>query len=101
MSLFGGKPGVKKGDMLYTWTNDQDIAKKGECGGAVTSLLKYALENKIVDAVLAVKRGQDVYDAVPVLITDPKQLKDTAGSLHCGSVLMANPAAKILENPRG
>ncbi len=101
MSLFGGKPGVKKGDMFYTWTNDKDIAKKAECGGAVTSLLKYALENKMVDAVLAVKRGQDVYDAVPVLITDPKQLKDTAGSLHCGSLLLANPAVKILEKSKG
>ena len=101
MALFGGKPSAKKGDMFYAWTNDQDIAKKAECGGAVTSLLKYALENKIVDAVLAVKRGQDVYDAVPTLVTDPKQLKDTAGSLHCGSLLMAKPAVKILERNKG
>jgi len=91
----------KKGDMFYAWTNDQDIAKKAECGGAVTSLLKYALENKIVDAVLAVRRGQDIYDAVPVLISDPKQLKDTAGSLHCGSLLVAKPAMKILERSKG
>ena len=27
---------AKKGDMLYAWTNDADIAKKAECGGAVT-----------------------------------------------------------------
>jgi len=101
MALFGGKPSVKKGDMFYAWTNDQDIAKKAECGGAVTSLLKYALENKIVDAVLAVRRGQDIYDAVPVLISDPKQLKDTAGSLHCGSLLVAKPAMKILERSKG
>ena len=101
MALFGGKPSVKKGDMFYAWTNDQDIAKKAECGGAVTSLLKYALENKIVDAVLVVRRGQDIYDAVPVLISDPKQLKDTAGSLHCGSLLVAKPAMKILERSKG
>jgi formate dehydrogenase subunit beta len=101
MALFGGKPSAKKGDMFYAWTSDQDIAKKAECGGAVTTLLKYALEHKLVDAVLAVKRGQDVYDAVPVLIKDAKQLKDTAGSLHCGSLLVAKPAVKILEQNKG
>ena len=56
---------VKKGDMLYAWTSDADLAAKAECGGAVTGLLKFALEKKMVDAVFAVKRGQDIYDAVP------------------------------------
>ena len=46
------------------------------CG---TELLKYALESKMVDAVLAVKRGVDLYDAVPTLITDPKDLDKCAG----------------------
>src|SRR5690606_32799999 len=35
------------------------------------------------------------------LVTDPKQLKDTAGSLHCGSLLIAKPAVKILERNKG
>jgi formate dehydrogenase subunit beta len=96
MSLFSSKPEIKKGDMVYAWTNDQDIAKKAECGGAVTTLLKYALENKMVDAVLVVKKGQDIYDAVPTLVTDPKALKDSAGSLHCGTVLVANVVKKRL-----
>ena len=30
----------KKGDMYYAWTSDAELAKKAECGGAVTSLLK-------------------------------------------------------------
>ena len=94
MGLFSAKPDMKKGDMVYAWTSDQEIAKKAECGGAVTTLLKYALENKMVDAVLVVKKGSDVYDAVPTLVTDPKELKDTAGSLHCGTVLMANVLKK-------
>ena len=63
--------------MVYAWTTDAEIAKKAECGGAVTSLLKYALEHKMVDAVLAIKKGQDIYDAVPTLITDPKELART------------------------
>jgi formate dehydrogenase (coenzyme F420) beta subunit len=80
---------VQKGDMLYAWTTNADLAKKAECGGAVTQLLKFALENKMVDAVLAVKKGADLYDAVPTIITDPKDLDQTAGSLHCGSLLLS------------
>ncbi|HPD09837.1 MAG TPA: Coenzyme F420 hydrogenase/dehydrogenase, beta subunit C-terminal domain [Methanoregulaceae archaeon] len=94
MALFGGKPDVKKGDMFYAWTTDADIAKKAECGGAVTTLLKYALENKMVDAVLAVKRGADIYDAIPTIITNPKDLGNTAGSLHCGTLLVS----KLVKN---
>jgi len=81
---------AKKGDMLYAWTNDADIKKKAELGGAVTALWKHALETKMVDAVLAIKKGTDLYDAQPVLITDPKQLAGTAGSLHCGTLLLPN-----------
>ena len=54
---------TKKGDMLYAWTNDAEIQKKAELGGAVTSLWKYALESKMVDAVLAITKGVDLYDA--------------------------------------
>ncbi|NLV27190.1 MAG: formate dehydrogenase [Methanomicrobiales archaeon] len=89
-----------KGDMMYAWTTDSEIAKKAECGGAVTALLKYALENKMVDSVLAIKKGQDVYDAVPTIITDPKDLKDTAGSLHCGSVLLSKVLKKYLKGAK-
>jgi formate dehydrogenase subunit beta len=88
---------MKKGDMVYAWTSDAEIAKKAECGGAVTSLLKFALEHKMVDAVLAIKRGQDIYDAVPVFITDPKDLDKTAGSLHCGTLLMSKLVKKYLD----
>jgi formate dehydrogenase subunit beta len=92
--LFGGKPEVKKGDMFYAWTTHVELANRAECGGAVTGLLKFALENKMVDAVLAVKKGQDIYDAVPTVITDPAMLMNTAGSLHCGTLLVS----KIVKN---
>ena len=89
-----------KGEMLYAWTNDPNLAAKAECGGAVTALWKYALENKIVDAVFAVKKGADLYDAVPTLIKDPKDLDDTAGSLHCGTLLMAKLIKKYLDGAK-
>jgi formate dehydrogenase subunit beta len=87
----------KKGDMFYAWTADAELQKKAELGGAVTQLLKFALENKIVDGVFAVKKGQDIYDAVPVFITDPKEVDQTAGSLHCGTLLMSKLVKKYLE----
>ena len=87
---------VKKGDMLYAWTNDADIQKKAELGGAVTTLWKYALESKTVDAMLAVTKGVDLYDAKPIVITDAKHLVKTAGSLHCGTLLMPKLIKKYL-----
>lgn len=88
---------VEKGDMVYAWTTNDDLHKKAECGGAVTGLLKYALESKMVDAVLAVRKGADLYDAVPTLITDPKELDQTAGSLHCGTLLLSKLVKKYLD----
>ena len=90
----------QKGDTFYAWTTSQDLAKKAECGGAVTGLLKHALESKMVDAVLAVKRGIDIYDAVPTLVTDPKELDNTAGSLHCGTLLLAKLVKKYLDGAK-
>jgi formate dehydrogenase subunit beta len=51
----------------------------------------------MVDAVLAVTRGVDLYDAKPVFITDPARLKDTAGSLHCGTLLLPKLVKKYLD----
>ncbi len=47
--------------------------------------------------VFAVTRGQDLYDAVPILITDPKEVDKTAGSLHCGTLLMSKLVKKYLD----
>jgi len=101
MGLFSGKPDQKKGEMYYAWTTASEIEKKAECGGAVTSLLKFALEHKMVDAVLAITKGQDIYDAVPTLIKDPKDLVKTAGSLHCGTLNTAKLVAKYLDGAKG
>ncbi len=55
------------------------------------------LEEGIVDAVLAVKKGADLYDAVPTLITDPEKIIESAGSLHCGTLNMAKTVEKYLK----
>jgi formate dehydrogenase subunit beta len=91
---------VAKGDMVYAWSTDADFLEKGECGGAVTTLLKYALESGMVDAVFAIKKGQDIYDAVPTLITDPAEVLECAGSLHTGSLLISKLFKKWLNGAR-
>ena len=88
---------TKKGDMLYAWTNDAEIQKKAELGGAVTSLWKHALESKTIDAVLVISKGKDLYDAKPTLVTDPAQLATTAGSLHCGTLLLPKLIKKYFD----
>jgi formate dehydrogenase subunit beta len=89
-----------KGDLIYVQASDPVIQKNGESGGAVTALLKFALEEGIVDAVLAVKRGIDVYDAWPVLITDPKEVLETAGSVYEGTLLLSKFFGKYLRGAK-
>jgi len=76
-----------KGDMYIACSSEKEIIEKAEHGGAITSLLKFALKSGRVDSVLAIKaRGGDRYDGIPFLITNPEELVETAGSLHCSSV---------------
>ncbi|PWR71427.1 Coenzyme F420 hydrogenase/dehydrogenase, beta subunit C-terminal domain [Methanospirillum lacunae] len=89
-----------KGEMVYAWAKDAETLKKGECGGAITALLKYALESKTVDAVVAIKKGKDLYDAVPAVITDPAEILTTAGSLHCGTLLLPKIIKKYLNGAK-
>lgn len=80
---------ILKGDMFYVRTCDREFLEKGESGGAVSALLKFALESGSVDAVLGVRKGADLYEAVPVLITDPEEILEISGSLHCGTLLLS------------
>ncbi|MDD1763713.1 MAG: Coenzyme F420 hydrogenase/dehydrogenase, beta subunit C-terminal domain [Methanobacteriaceae archaeon] len=91
---------VQVNDMYYAWSPDEEIAESGECGGAVTSIMKFLLEEGIVDAVLAVKKGSDLYDAVPTLISDPEQIIETAGSLHCGTLNICNTLSNYLNGAK-
>ncbi len=76
-----------KGDMYVTWSSDEGIRNAAEYGGAVTSLLKFALDSQSVDAVLTVKaRDGNRYDGIPALITNPDEVIGTVGALHCASV---------------
>ncbi len=87
-----------KGDMYIARSSDKEIVEKAECGGAVTSLLKFALESGKVDAVLAIAaRDGNRYDGIPVLITDPEKIIETAGTLHCTSPNIARFIKEYLD----
>ena len=73
---------VKNSDMYYAYSNNEGIKEKGEYGGVVTTIMKHLLESNVVDGIVAVKEGFDLYDAVPCLITDPEEVIKTAGSIQ-------------------
>lgn len=87
-----------KGDMYIARSSDKEILEKAECGGAVASLLKLALEGRRVDAVLAIAaRDGNRYDGIPVVITDPEKIIETAGTLHCTSPNIARCLKEYLD----
>ena len=86
--------------MWYGWSADPIIQEMGTSGGLVTSLLQYTLVSETVDAVCAVRKGTDIYDPRPVIITDPDEVASCAGSLFCGTFLITEWLQKaIAENP--
>jgi len=89
-----------KGDMIYASACDPEIKRIGESGGAVTALLKFALEQSMVDAVLGVRRGLDFFDAKPVLITDPEEVARTSGSIYEGTLLLSKLFGKYMHGAR-
>ena len=92
----------KKADMVLARTADEGVLERAECGGAVTALLQFALESGRVGAVLATRaRGGDRYDGIPVVITDPAELVDTAGALHAAPVNLARCLKEYLDGAAG
>jgi formate dehydrogenase subunit beta len=84
--------------MVLAWSTDEGVREKAECGGAVTALLRYALESKHADAVLATAaRDGNRYDGIPVLISDPEDLIQTAGALHAAPVNLARCLKEYLD----
>jgi len=72
--------------MFLARSADKEVYEKAEYGGAVTSLLIYALETGLVDAVVGVEaRKGNRYEGIPVLLSDKEAVKKISGSLHCGT----------------
>ncbi len=73
-----------KGDMYLAWSKKEDLREKAGSGGALTEILKYLLESKKVDVVVTVK-PITLYHGMPAVITEPKDLIDSAGVFYCVS----------------
>ncbi len=87
-----------KGKMYLAKSSDDAILNSAECGGAVTSLLKFALDGKRVDAVVAVAaRDGNRYDGLPVAIAESEEVAETAGALHCASPNIARFVKEYLD----
>lgn len=91
---------VNVGDLFYGYSAIDEIKEKGEYGGVVTTIMKYLLEENIVDGVVAVQEGFDIYDAVPTLITKSEDVIKSAGSIHCGTLNVAKFLMKYLDGAR-
>lgn len=87
-------------DMYYATATDDDIKLKAQNGGAVTALMKYALESKMVDAILVVVKGTDIHDGVPTLITRPEEVLKSAGSVLGAHINMGKFIAEYLDGAR-
>jgi formate dehydrogenase subunit beta len=86
------------GEMYLAWSADGEILERAERGGAVTALLKFALESGRVDAALATAaRDGNRYDGIPLLITDPREVIRTAGALHAAPVNIARCLKEYLD----
>lgn len=88
---------IQINQVYYLRSSDGEISELGECGGSLTTLMKFLLETKIVDGVLAVKKSNDIYDAVPVLTCDANKIGETASSLHCGTLNIAKILVKYFD----
>ncbi|WP_457619584.1 Coenzyme F420 hydrogenase/dehydrogenase, beta subunit C-terminal domain [Methanopyrus sp.] len=86
-------PDVEVGGYYLVRSSDPDTVERAACGGAVTELLRYALEGDLVDAVVCVERGVDVLDGRPVVVDDPSEVP--SGSYHCAPVQLARVVAEL------
>lgn len=82
-------------DLYTAKTTNYLIHKLGQDGGAVTSLLYYLLENKLVDAVVAVSNSEDRWKPEAVIVENVKDLYKTAGTNYAYV-----PILKILEKTK-
>ena len=87
---------MKTGDVYIAVSSEKQIVEKAENGGVVTSLLKFALKSGLVDAVVAVKKGENRYEGILSFITEPEEVKECTGSFHFATPGIAKNVKKYL-----
>jgi len=91
---------VQVNDMYYVWAKDLEMAKNGKFSGTLTTVLKFLLEEGIVDIVLAIRRGIDLYDVVPTLMDNPEEIIESTDSLPFDTLNMAKIVEKYLNGAK-
>ncbi len=77
-------------------SKDKNILDIAQDGGTTTTILKYLLENKIVDYVLTIKLGNNL-TPIPVLINNPEKVLECSGSKYLYTPLLVK-IKDILKN---
>ena len=88
---------MRTGEVYLGASIDRQFAEGGENGGVVTALLAFALQEKLVDGVFAVKPGENRYQGFPVYLTDPEEVVGCAGSYHFLTPSIAKNVKKYLD----
>ncbi len=81
-------------------SKENEITDSGACGGAVSSIFQYLLANELVDGVLTLNKGIDVYDGVPRLLTSAEEVIETCGSLHCAPTMVSDLISDFLTDEK-
>jgi len=76
------------GDCYVGWATDDDIRTRGASGGLVTAMLAAALEKGLVEAVVVLKKLGE-FEAVPVVTSDPEEVKAASGSMHSVPIVLS------------
>ncbi|MFX0076805.1 MAG: Coenzyme F420 hydrogenase/dehydrogenase, beta subunit C-terminal domain, partial [Candidatus Hermodarchaeota archaeon] len=77
-------------EILTAQTTDEKIAQHAQDGGIVTTLLKVAFQQNLIDGALVVTEGNEPLNPVPILIEDPDDLMKTAGTKYTNSPILKN-----------
>ncbi|TFG00773.1 MAG: 4Fe-4S dicluster domain-containing protein [Promethearchaeota archaeon] len=76
-------------------TKSDEIIKVRQDGGVVTTIAEYLLNQKLVDAVIAVQHSDQLWKPEPVIIDDVKDLYKTAGTKYANS-----PSLSIIDQAK-
>ncbi|WP_088335702.1 Coenzyme F420 hydrogenase/dehydrogenase, beta subunit C-terminal domain [Methanopyrus sp. KOL6] len=69
-------------EIYLTRATDELVRERGQDGGTTTALLVHALEKGTVEAVVTSTTTTEAWKPEPVIVTDPDELIETAGSKY-------------------
>lgn len=78
----------------------EEISSNGTCGGAVSAIFQYLLDQEIVEGVLTLIKGEDIYDGIPTVLTEVSDILETCGSLHCAPTMVGDLISTYLSDKK-